>query len=42
MLDDAALAARTAQVAVYARVTAAHKLRIKTKFVKRGDLEVAL
>ena len=27
-LDDAALTARTAQVAVYARVTAAHKLRI--------------
>lgn len=27
-LDDAALAARTAKVAVYARVTAAHKLRI--------------
>jgi hypothetical protein len=27
-LDDNELAARTAQVAVYARVTAAHKLRI--------------
>jgi Ca2+-transporting ATPase len=28
VLDDAALAARTKQIAVYARVTAAHKLRI--------------
>jgi P-type Ca2+ transporter type 2C len=40
-LDDEALAARTAQVAVYARVTAAHKLRIIRAW-KANDAVVAM
>ena len=37
-LDDAALAARTSQVAVYARVTAAHKLRIICAWKSTGAI----